>query len=174
MDNTGNSFSLRSILWVVVAIGIMFGLLLGLHQLDKRKKRTHFREIVQQVEQADAVEQLSKKLPGFKPDDSIDVEEIKEYLRVLEDDVPHIAGAKVYVPDSGRFYMINSNGHRYVNPGFQTVNYLPEHTRQFIRYLESIPDPDPDSLYKLSENGNRFEILFLLEGGFLKVYYYRN
>ena len=174
MNNKSITVSSRSILWLLVFAFVLVLLIILLNDIDNRKKFNQYKLLNDNIQNSEYIDRFSKQINSFSPTDTVLIEEIKQNLGLLEEDIKEIDYSEMYIKSTDRYYKI-TNRQNYRNTKLVTeIKYLPKNISSFIQYLEQNPDPDIDSLYSINSSNTDLELMIKVGNGYLRVSHQRN
>ncbi len=172
MNEQSINISFKSLLWIVVSIGIIISLIIFLNFIDNSKKYNHYKSLNENIIKSEYYGRFSTLLNDLSKD-STSFELVKQTLQSLEEDIPSIDYAEIYLPDSAFFYKIE-NGRHYDYQTARKEKYLPNRIKKFIPYLEKYPNPNIDTLYGLTKEDSNLKIVYKIGDGYLFVSHENN
>jgi hypothetical protein len=167
MNDSSMGISLKSILWIVILIGIIISLVAALNFIDNSKKYNQYKALNENVINSEYRDRFTNLIRVSSLRDSASI--IQQTLESLEEEIPMIDYSEIYLPDSGYYYKITDGRYADDSEIITKIVYLPNHIKKFIAYIDKNPKPGIDSLYSLIKDDSQLDIVFKVGKGYLYV-----
>ena len=164
----------KTLLWFVVAGCFLCLLIISLNGFDKNRKYRQFINLNDRLLSSEYPPQLADLLEHFSFEDSAEIEQVRNIISVLTDEIVEIQGSILYLKDSIGYTEIKSYSGS-PNSKLYTKNILlPSDIRHAAEYLDSTTDVDLKVLYKMLSAEKKYTRILLKTGrGYLYSWTYR-